>query len=424
MKVDNIFINENAAEKVAFTGTISYDERIVKLQNSDEKVRNDFLTHLIAPSLTNDAIKYMMYTHCGTHHADEIYSVALVLLCRNSIANRLGGMLEFISSDQIISSVKRVRSIENIEDPMDKCLVMDLLDGHYDHHHKNPDDRKDYPDSILINKAKWIKPIKMATFGALWSDIGHIFDLEGVEAPNVNVWELMLARFILPMDQQDNYGPNYCESPNSKIISNVNSYSEFEDFENLSKKSTSKKEEKKDENKEEKFIPLIPDFKFVEAVKLAYTILRNEIMSMQRLVQAMKDIKENDKISFRNCGTITQSGGERHFYPLTGIEIATVEKDEKVPSIVMDAVNDTVFEQDGKEYHPLFLITKHPDKRDGLFRLILGKFIKMDPKRVLENCGDLIHYIHPNDGFLVSFETEEKMEKFLNEYFPALVKFQ
>lgn len=425
MKVDNIFINKVAAEKVAFTGTISHDERIVKLQNSDEKVRNEFLNHLIAPSLTKDAVKYTIYTHCGTHHGDEVYSTAALILARNSIDNKIAGTAKYISTKQIISSVKRVRSIENIEDPMDKCLVMDLQDGHYDHHHVNQDERKSYPESILINKKNWKKPIKMATFGAIWSDIGHIFDIEGVENPNVNVWELILARFILPMDQQDNYGPNYCDSPYSKIISNMNSYSEFEDFENLSKNSTGKEEKKNKKDKEEKFIHLSPDFKFVEAVKMAYTILRNEIMAMQRLVQAMKDIKESDKISFRNFGAIPNGCIENfHTYPLTGIEIAKVPEGERVPSIQMDAVNDTVYEMNGQKFHPLFLINKNPDKRDGLIRLILGKYIKINPMRAREMCGDLIHYIHPNDGFLISFETEEKLEIFLKNYFPGLVQFQ
>ena len=338
-------------------------------------------------------------------HADEVFSIATILLLVNTIINNCKlGNAEFISTEQIKNFIKRVKSIDEVKDPMDKCIVLDLLDGHYDHHHKNQDERKDYPDSILINKTEWTKPIKMATFGALWSDIGDIFNLENVEEPNLNVKEIFLARFILPMDQQDNYGPYYCTSPISKVISNMNSYSDFEKSEEY-----------------DNFCEL--DFKFIEAVKIAYTILRNEVMSVQRLVQSIKDIKSSDKVSFRNFGNIITDGGF-NYYPLTGIEIAKVPEGERAPSIQMDALNETVYEKDGKKFHPLFLINKNPDQRDGMFRIVLGRYIKIDPVKARDWCGNLIHFIHPNDGFLISFETEEKMEMFLKNYFPTLVQFQ
>ena len=350
---------------------------------------------------------YTIYTHCGGMHADEVFSSAAILLLVNTIINDCKmGSTEFISTEQIKTFIKRVKSIDEVKDPMDKCIVLDLLDGHYDHHHKNQDERKDYPDSILLNKTEWSKPVKMATFGALWSDIGDIFNIEDVEEPNLNVKEIFLMRFILPMDQQDNYGPYYCMSPISKVISNFNSYSDFEKGEEY-----------------DNFCEL--DFKFIEAVKMAYTILRNEVMSVQRLVQAIKDIKESDKISFRNFGVISCESIENfHTYPLTGIEIAKVPEGERAPSIQMDALNETVYEEDGKKFHPLFLINKNPDQRDGMFRIILGRYVKIDPKTAMEWCGNLIHFIHPNDGFLMSFETEEKMEMFLKNYFLDLVKFQ
>lgn len=416
MKIDNLRLNLKAIEDLAFTGTISHYSEIVNLQKSSEGIRHKYLQNLITKNNT-------IYTHCGGMHADETFSTALIILLRNTIDNSVSNSTKFITAEQIKNSVKRIKSIAEVVDPMDKCVVLDLLDGHYDHHHKNQDDRKDYPDSILIDKSEWKRPIKMATFGALWSDFGHVFDLEGVKTPNLNVWEIFLARFILPMDQQDNYGPYYCSSPISKVISNFNSYSEFEDFENLNMKSTDKKEEKKDENKKEKSIPL--DFKFVEAVKMAYTILRNEVMSVQRLVQAIRDIKDSDKISFRNFGTMTGGDpGNFHKYPLTGIEIAKVPEGEKAPSIQMDAVNETVYEMHAQKFHPLFLINKNPDQRDGMLRVVLGRYIKIDPVRAMEWSGDLINFIHPNDGFLISFESEEKMEKFMKNYFPGLVQFQ
>ena len=252
MKVDNLKINEKAIEKMVFTGTISYDNEIVKLQKSSVDVRHEYLRNIIMNMITKN---YIIYTHCGVMHADEVFSIATILLLVNTIINNCKlGNAEFISTEQIKNFIKRVKSIDEVKDPMDKCIVLDLLDGHYDHHHKNQDERKDYPDSILINKTEWTKPIKMATFGALWSDIGDIFNLENVEEPNLNVKEIFLARFILPMDQQDNYGPYYCTSPISKVISNMNSYSDFEKSEEY-----------------DNFCEL--DFKFIEAVKIAYTIL-------------------------------------------------------------------------------------------------------------------------------------------------------
>ena len=402
MKVDNLKINEKAIEKMVFTGTISYDNEIVKLQKSSVDVRHEYLRNIIMNMITKN---YIIYTHCGVMHADEVFSIATILLLVNTIINNCKlGNAEFISTEQIKNFIKRVKSIDEVKDPMDKCIVLDLLDGHYDHHHKNQDERKDYPDSILINKTEWTKPIKMATFGALWSDIGDIFNLENVEEPNLNVKEIFLARFILPMDQQDNYGPYYCTSPISKVISNMNSYSDFEKSEEY-----------------DNFCEL--DFKFIEAVKIAYTILRNEVMSVQRLVQSIKDIKSSDKVSFRNFGNIITDGGF-NYYPLTGIEIAKVPEGERAPSIQMDALNETVYEKDGKKFHPLFLINKNPDQRDGMFRIVLGRYIKIDPVKARDWCGNLIHFIHPNDGFLISFETEEKMEMFLKNYFPTLVQFQ
>lgn len=402
MKVDNLKINEKAIENMVFTGTISYDNEIVKLQKSSVDVRHEYLRNIIMNMITKN---YIIYTHCGVMHADEVFSIATILLLVNTIINNCKlGNAEFISTEQIKNFIKRVKSIDEVKDPMDKCIVLDLLDGHYDHHHKNQDERKDYPDSILINKTEWTKPIKMATFGALWSDIGDIFNLENVEEPNLNVKEIFLARFILPMDQQDNYGPYYCTSPISKVISNMNSYSDFEKSEEY-----------------DNFCEL--DFKFIEAVKIAYTILRNEVMSVQRLVQSIKDIKSSDKVSFRNFGNIITDGGF-NYYPLTGIEIAKVPEGERAPSIQMDALNETVYEKDGKKFHPLFLINKNPDQRDGMFRIVLGRYIKIDPVKARDWCGNLIHFIHPNDGFLISFETEEKMEMFLKNYFPTLVQFQ
>ncbi len=399
MKIDNLRLNLKAIEDLVFTGTISHYSDIVNLQKSSEGIKHKYLQNLITKNAT-------IYTHCGGLHADETFGSAFLILLRNTIDNSVSNSAKFITAEQIKTSVKRIKSIAEVKDPMDKCVVLDLLDGHYDHHHKNPDERKDYPASILINKSEWKKPIKMATFGALWSDFGHVFDLEGVKAPNLNVWEIFLARFILPMDQQDNYGPNYCMSPISKVISNFNSYSDFE-------KSSEY------DNFEEL------DFKFVEAVKMAYTILRNEIMSVQRLVQAIRDIKDSDMISFRNFGTMTGGDpGNFHKYPLTGIEIAKVSEEEKAPSIQMDAVNETVYEMHAQKFHPLFLINKNPDQRDGMFRVVLGRYIKIDPVRAMEWCGDLIHFIHPNDGFLISFESEEKMEEFMKNYFPTLVQFQ
>ncbi len=401
MKMDNLKLNLKAIEDLAFTGTISYNKEIVGLQKSSINIRHKYLQNLITKKST-------IYTHCGGHHADETFSTAFVILIRNTIDNSVSGSTKYITAKQIKNSVKRVNSITEVQDSMDKCIVLDLIDGHYDHHHKNPDERKDYPASILINRAEWKKPIKMATFGALWSDFGHVFDLEGVKAPNLNVWEIFLARFILPMDQQDNYGPNYCSSPISKVISNFNAYSDFE-----------KGSEYDDDEPDDL------DFKFIEAVKMAYTILRNEILSVQRLVQAIRDIKDSDKISFRNFGVMTGGDpGNFHKYPLTGIEIAKVPEGEKVPSIDMDAVNETVYEMNEQKFHPLFLINKNPNKRDGMFRVILGRYIKIDPIRTRELCSNLIHYIHPNDGFLISFETEEKLEEFMYDYFPGLVRFQ
>ena len=187
MIIDNLKINEKAIENMAFSGTISHNSEIVELQKSSQEVRHEYLVDLLVKNSS------VAYTHCGGMHADEVFATATILLLRNTINNNKTGVgsAEFITAYQIKNFIKRVKSIDEVKDPMDKSVVLDLLDGHYDHHHKNQDDRKDYPESILIDKLEWRrKPIKMATFGALWSDVGDIFNIEDVEAPNLNVKEI------------------------------------------------------------------------------------------------------------------------------------------------------------------------------------------------------------------------------------------
>lgn len=426
MKKDNVVINTEAIENLKFEGTISHDARISGMKNvaeADIRLRS-YLSRMVYanPELIKDLDfkLFKIYTHSGRFHPDETFSTAAILLARHTIANNLYNTevnLEYITNEDILSVVKRVPNLAAIENlDVWNSVVLDLRDGHYDHHHEDPNERKDYP-KWAYEPGRFSAPVKMATFGAVWSDIGHIFDLPDIEAPNKNVFEIILKDFILEMDQQDNYGPNYCKSGVSKIISNMNGYSDFENQTNIDSTEL--------------------DFRFVEAVKMAYVILRNEIFSTQRLVQSVKDVSE--KCIFKTIGhsrnTIRYINICDKFvsteYPIIAVDIAKVPEGENSPNIMIEAVNSTVrtfvpnyiSSKDTKEWtktrdyrtvNPVMLINHNPDMRDGSIRVVLGKYAVLNVQKVKEYLGDKIKFIHPNGGFLCTFESEENLNCFLD----------
>lgn len=394
MKKDNLFINFNELDMVRYDGTISHNGEIEELKNIDKS--HDFIRKVIDPKWANEML---IYTHSGRHHADECMAVALILLARNTIANQRDGKLYNINDicKNLGKYVKRVPSIDAIIDfDKSRCVILDLKDGHYDHHHENQDNRLDFP----IPMGKFGSPNKCATFGALWNDIGRIFNIENVLAPNKNVWELML-KWIFPMDQQDNYGPNYMESPVSKIISNINSYSDFENYDDLDSSEI--------------------DFRFVEAVKMSYTILRNEIMSTQKLVQSIKEVTEKcNIIELSTYHDFAKTAYEEEPI-ITAVEIAAVKEGETAPMVMIDAVNNTIVEAKGQKVIPIMLINHNPDQRDGALRVVFGKYAKLNVTGIKEKMGDKIKFIHPNGGFLVTFTNESDLLYFLIHFKEHLI---
>ena len=425
MKKDNLIINTEAIENLKFEGTISHDARISGMKNAVEAdIRlQSYLSRMVYanPNLIKDLDfePFKIYTHSGRFHADEVFATALILLARHTIANNLYNTeedLEYITNTDVLSIVERVPNLEAIENlDVWNSVVLDLRNGHYDHHHENPNERKDYPQ-WAYELGKFSSPVKMATFGVVWYDIGHIFDLPDVEVPNKNVFEIILSDFILEMDQQDNYGPNYCKSSISKIISNMNGYSDFENQTGID--ST------------------VLDFRFVEAVKMAYVILRNEIFSTQRLVQSVKDVTEKCilkticKVEIRFGGVLEGLSVHRVPYPIIAVDIAKVPEGENAPNIMIEAVNSTIttfnpYEWNrpedsgapivqGFKVNPIMLINHNPDMRDGSIRVILGKYAVLNVQKVKEYLGDKIKFIHPNGGFLCTFESEENLNYFLD----------
>lgn len=369
MKYDNVKLNEDF---------ISFENSTLPLiwqKESKIKATWDFR------NLTNWVTKIV--THSGRFHADEIFSVALLMLLRITCMNyeQSDEPVKFDPYSLIGKVIRRPQGL-NPDDEEDKviyktCVVLDIENGHFDHHHKNQDN---CPIDDDINH-RFLPTYKerMATILQLWKAIGHCFDLKtDVEIP-MNTYD-RIWEFLAPISLQDINGPAKFKSPISQIISNINGYTEFDfDFVDPSK---------------------FEDYqmaKFSEAVMMAYKILRQQIIREQLFVKSLIEIKEKTDLSL-----LTNEIG--------CCRIRQVASGEKEPKVDLEALKFTSFGDT-----PIYmLINENPSDRDGTFRIIMvdSEKCRFDKSLLTKDVPGKV-FIHP-DCFMMTFKTLNDLNNFIS----------
>jgi hypothetical protein len=75
----------------------------------------------------------------------------------------------------------------------------------------------------------------------------------------------------------------------------------------------------------------------------------------------------------------------------------------------------SIVELNGKKVVPIMLINHNPNTgdRDKSLRVVFGRYATIHVQKAKELMGNKIKFIHPNGGFLVTFENEENLLYFL-----------
>lgn len=360
----------------------------LKKKVSKSKINTDSINDFV---LINNLLYGKIITHSGQFHADEIMCVALILLIRDTIKfKQTGG--DMIHSDLYRWNYEKIRDTVvrrpqglDPNDPKDvklykDCLVIDIENGHFDHHHKNQ------AEAPRIEKGD-SETDRVASIGALWQYLGHIFDIERDESvskdiPDINVYDRMWENFFLPISLLDVYGPNKFSSPVSQIISNINGYTEF-DFDFVIPESM---------NPDPEYM------KFIEAVLLAYKILRGQLIKEQNFVAALYGMGSNPYIKM-NPGDVPN------------VTIDHVPEGTKEPKLNIESLKYILIDGTDK---PLVLINKNPSDRDGSFRMICvdSEYAHFD-KTLLDNPAPGQVFLHPA-LFMITFDSLEKLDDFIS----------
>lgn len=373
---DNVRIN---------SGMIPALIKKVSKSKINTKEINDFM-------LINNLLCGKIVTHSGQFHADEVMCVALIFLIRDVIKfKQTGG--DMVHSDlyrwcyyeKIKDTVIRRPQGLDPNDPKDvklykECLVIDIENGHFDHHHKNQADapRSEKGDSEFD---------RVASIGALWQYLGHIFDIERDESvskdiPDINVYDRMWENFFLPISLLDVYGPNKFTSPVSQIISNINGYTDF-DFDFVITESMNPD----------------PDYKkFIEAVMMGYKILRGQLIKEQNFISSLYGMGSNPYIKM-NAGNIPN------------VTIDQVPEGTKEPKVNIESLKYVLIDGADK---PLVLINKNPSDRDGSFRMICvdSEYAHFD-KKLLDNPAPGQVFLHPA-LFMITFDSLKNLDDFMS----------
>ena len=359
-KFDNVMINDNWLMKII------NDHVSSKKMNMVWDMSNLFDSKIV--------------THSGRFHADEVFSIALVMILRTSFHNKgrdkSGDFLEkfdpSVDLKQIL--IRRPNGLDpNSEDDREiykYYVVLDIENGHFDHHFK---DQSECP--------KDENGERLATIGQLWKAIGHIFDVPAKDYSGINVYE-RIWEFLKPISQQDIYGPQKYKSPISQIISNINGYTEYElDFVDPCAED-------------------LQEAKFLEAVKMAYKILRQQIIREQLFVKSMIETGEKtDLYSFANG--------------IGCCRIRNVEEGEKEPKVDLEALRYMTVQDDPV----MILINENPSDRDGTYRMIMVDSEKCKlSSDLLINPAPGQAFIHP-DLFMITFKTLDDLRNFVEECF-------
>lgn len=323
-------------------------------------------------------------THSGQFHADEIFCVALILIIRDSNKKwdypdvpNIYELYRFAHEKILEDVIRRPQGLDphNEEDAelYNSAVVIDILNGHFDHHH------------VDINDAPTLGSTRIASIGALWNYIGHIFDIkrENVsdDIPHVNVYERMWENLFSSVSLVDVYGPNKYKSDYSLMISNINGYTAFDfDF-------------------------VVPDeddmegSKFVEAVLFAYKIIRMQLIKEQNFIRSLHGIGGNEYIEMDGNG-------------VPSVTIKVVPEGEKEPKVNTETLK--YVKVDGTKT-PRILVNKNPSLRDGSCTVVCvnSEEAHLDGE-LLKNPAPGQRFVHPA-LFMATFDTVENVEDFVSK---------
>ena len=361
----------------------------LKVSNSQIKLdESDFNKYTLIKNILNGKI----ITHSGQFHTDEIMCVALICIIRDKIknvdldieSNYFSSNIYKVSDDKIRDTViRRPRGLDpNNEEDVNlykTAVVLDIENGHFDHHHKNQSLAPRIENGDSEND-------RVASIGALWQYLGHIFDIEkpNNDVPNMNVYDRIWENFLLPISLQDVYGPIKFGSPVSQIISNCNGYTDYDyDFIGI--------------RGEDQTFDI--NANFVEAVMLAYKILRAQIIKEQNFISTLYNIFTMDSIEL--------IGGD-----VPRVELKPVPEGSKEPRINLECLRYVTIDKVNKA---LLLVNRNKSERDGSYRVICvdSEYAHLD-KTLLENPAHGQVFVHPA-LFMATFETLENVDDFLSK---------
>ena len=358
--------------------------------------------------------KYII-THNGSFHADEVFSVALVLL----ILEQTRADFRPVSFRTLTQLIRRIPivSLENInketemtftsmEEALNNTLILDLADGHYDHH-KNAINIDSACD-MVIDKALTAKyenyrkndkcPPRFATFGLLWRDVAPLFEIldskelkRSGKEDKLSVGYRLYTDMIFKMDQVDNYGPNCGYSSDFSLL--------ISQFNYLDQSYT--------ESCYEYNIPEVYNthnlpYNFIYAVQVAYGILKSSILRAQKQVESYLKIERFGITSFDVAG--------RTFGYVTVPKAPEGVRPETINRAVAAEYEDNDVKCD-------MILDLNPSERDGsiVLTMIDTNRIRFDSYFMKHNAGVIgLNFVHFS-GFMATFKTEEYARAFIQD---------
>ena len=167
---------------------------------------------------------HRLYTHCGTHHADDVTSTAFMIELHSLVYQCF--CLEY-DYRNFVKRIVYVSPSMKEEERNGSAIVYDIGYGEFDHHDK---------DHLKLRPPKNIKDkinieIPYASLGLLWKKYGRMYLILSYlirygEYPNSELVEKHYRKFdnniILPIDARDNGIFDLTDSNYSDTIANFN----------------------------------------------------------------------------------------------------------------------------------------------------------------------------------------------------------
>ena len=167
---------------------------------------------------------HRLYTHCGTHHADDITSTAFLIELHSLVYRAFCINCDY---SKFVKRIVYVSPSMKEEEKNGNAIIYDIGYGEFDHHDK---------DHLKLRPPKNIKDkinieIPYASLGLLWKKYGRTYLILSYliqygEYPKSELVEKHFRKFdnniILPIDARDNGIFDLTDSNYSDIISNFN----------------------------------------------------------------------------------------------------------------------------------------------------------------------------------------------------------